>query len=147
MHSHALHRAPARLMAVPMLALVLALGACSSDEAAAPAHTHTPASAKLFVNDVDETANLTLTAGAQTRVVVKFYADDGDEITGIEADHFAALTFAPGVLATAVEDPDAHFSFDVTAQATAGTGTVMVGWGHDAAADELSFGPFVVTVP
>jgi hypothetical protein len=136
-----------RLMAVPMLVLSLGLGACSSDEAAAPAHTHTPASAKLFVSDVDETANLTLAADAPTRVVVKFYADDGDEITGIEADHFASLTFTPGTLATAVEDAAAHFEFDVTGQAAPGTGTVVVGWGHDAAADELSFGPFDVTVP
>lgn len=140
-------RAPARLMTVPMLVLCLGVGACNSDEAAAPAHTHTPDSAKLFVNDVDETANLTLAAGASTRVVVKFYAADGDEITGIEADHFASLTFAPGTLATAVEDAAAHFEFDVTAQAASGTGTVVVGWGHDAAADELSFGPFDVTVP
>jgi len=135
------------LMVAPMLGLALALGACNSDQAAAPAHDHTPASAKLFVNDVDETANLALTAGASTRVVVKFYAADGDEITGIEADHFASMIFTPGALATPVEDPAAHFEFDVTAQATAGTGTVVVGWGHDAAADELSFGPFDVTVP
>ena len=147
MHSHSSHRATARLMAVPMLALVLALGACNSDEAAAPAHTHTPASARLFVNDVDETANLTLAADASTRVVVKFYAADGDVITGIEADHFASLTFTPGTLATAVEDAAAHFEFDVTGQAAPGTGTVVVGWGHDAAADDLSFGPFDVTVP
>ncbi len=139
--------APARLMVIPMLMLSFTLGACSSDEAAAPAHTHTPASAKLFVNDVDETANLTLAAGAATRVVVKFYADDGDEITGIEADHFASMTFVPGTLATAVEDAAAHFEFDVTAQAGPGTGTVVVSWGHDAAADELTFGPFPVTVP
>jgi hypothetical protein len=134
-------------MVVPMLMLGFALGACSSDEAAAPQENHTPASAKLFVNDVDETADLTLAAGAVTRVVVTFYAEDGDEITGIEADHYAALTFTPGTLATAVEDPDAHFAFDVTAQGAAGTGTVIVGWGHDAAADDLTFGPFDVTVP
>jgi len=140
-------RTSARLMTVPMLLFSVTVGACGGDEAAAPAHTHTPASAKLFVNDVDESANLTLAAGASTRVVVKFYADDGDEITGIEADHFASMTFTPGTLATAVEDAAAHFEFDVTAQAALGTGTVVVGWGHDAAADDLSFGPFNVTVP
>ena len=41
---------------------------------------------------------------------------------------------------------DNHYAFDVTAQAGAGTGTVLVGWGHEAAADDLSFGPFPVTV-
>ncbi len=146
MHPHVSRRKMVHLMAIPMLALALGVGACNSDEAAAPAHSHTPASAKLFVNDVDETANLTLAAGAVTRVVVKFYAADGDEITGIEADHYAALAFTPGMLATAVEDAAAHFEFDVTAQVAAGTGTVTVGWGHEASADDLTFGPFPVTV-
>lgn len=147
MQTSVARRTPARLMAVPMLLFSFALGACGDDEATAPVHSHTPASAKLFVNDVDVTANLTLAAGGSTRVVVKFYADDGDEITGIEADHFASMTFTPAALATAVADAAAHFEFDVTAQAAPGTGTVVVGWGHDAAADQLSFGPFDVTVP
>jgi hypothetical protein len=139
-------RVLASVLASSALAFAAALSGCGGDETAAP-HDHTPASAKLFVNDVDVTANLVLPAGAVTRVVVRFYHDDGDEITGTEAEHFAALTFTAGTLATPAEVVDHHFEFDVTAQAAAGTGTVLVGWGHDAAADDLSFGPFPVTVP
>jgi len=135
-----------RLLVPSTLACAVALGGCSSDEAAAP-YDHTPASAKLFVNDVDVTANLILPAGAVTRVEVRFYHDDGDEITGTEADHYAALTFTAPALATPAAVVGHHFQFDVTAQAVAGTGTVTVGWGHEPAADDLSFGPTAVTVP
>lgn len=136
-----------RLLALAPVALAAAtfLGACSDDEAPTEP-SHTPASAKLFVNDVDVTSDLVLTAGAVTRVEVRFYHDDGDPITGIEDGHYAGLTFTPEALATPVMTVDHHFQFDVTAQAAAGTGTVMVGYGHDAAADVLSFGPFPVTV-
>ena len=146
MQMHAPRQIVARLMAVSAAALALTIGGCSSDEAAAP-HDHAPASAKLFVNNVDVTANLVLPAGAVTRVVVKFYHDDGDEILGTELDHYAALNFSPGALATTAGVADTHYAFDVSAQAVAGTGTMLVGWGHDALADELSFGPFPVTVP
>lgn len=134
-----------RMALLPVAVLALVLGGCNSDEAAAPAN-HTPASAKLFVNDVDMTANLVLPAGAVTQVEVRYYAMDGDPILGIEAQHFAGLTFTPDTLATPAAVVDQHFFFDVTAQAAPGTGTVMVGYGHDVAADELSFGPFPVTV-
>jgi hypothetical protein len=134
-----------RLLLPSALLGAVVLGACSEDEAAAP-HDHTPASAKLFVNDVDVSANLLLEAGAVTRVEVRFYHDDGDEILGTELDHFAALNFTPGALATPVMVVDNHYAFDVTAQAGAAAGTVLVGWGHEAAADDLSFGPFPVTV-
>lgn len=146
MHAHFTRRMLTRFLVAPVAALTLTIGGCSSDEAAAP-HDHTPASAKLFVNNVDVTANLVLPAGAVTRVVVKFYHDDGDEITGTEADHYAALTFTPGALATPVAVVDHHYQFDVTAQASAGVGTVLVGWGHEVAADDLTFGPSPVTVP
>lgn len=131
---------------VPSLFLaVAALVGCNNDEAAAP-HDHTPASAKLFVNDVDVSADLLLVAGSVTRVEVRFYDDDGDEILGTELDHYAALHFTPGALGVPVILVDNHFAFDVTAQAGAGTGTAMVGWGHEASADDLGFGPFPVTV-
>lgn len=134
-----------RILAPSALLATIALAGCGEDEAAAP-HDHTPASAKLFVNDVDVSTDLLLVAGTVTRVEVRFYHDDGDEILGTELDHYAALTFTPGALGTPVMLVDNHFAFDVTAQAGAGTGTVLVGWGHEAAADDLSFGPFPVTV-
>lgn len=145
MHARTARRVLTRLLLPSALLAVVSLGACSDDEAAAP-HDHTPASAKLFVSDVDVSANLLLEAGAATLVEVRFYAEDGDEILGTELDHFAALTFTPGALATPVMLVDNHYAFDVTAQAGAGAGTVLVGWGHEATADDLSFGPFTVTV-
>jgi len=146
MHNFLIPRIAPRLLRAPVLALAFAIGACSSDEAVAP-ENHTPASAKLFVNDVDMTSDLVLPAGAVTTVEVRFYAADGDEITGISDTHYAGLAFTPAALATGVGQVDAHFFIDVTAQGSAGTGTVSVGYGHDAAADELTFGPFPVTVP
>ena len=132
------------LYAATLLA-VAALGACSSDETGPDVHT--PTTVKLFVNGVDETANLSLPSGATTLVVVKFYDQHGDEMTTIETEHFSTLTFTPVALATPADVSGHHFQHNVTAQATAGTGTVMVGFGHDAMADEDSFGPFPVTVP
>jgi hypothetical protein len=139
-------RAVARLSVVPALALALATGACSSSETGPGPDAHVPTSAKLFVNGVDETANLILPAGATTRVQIKFYLADGSEETTIETTHFSSLTFTPTVLATPAGVADHRFQWDVTAQGAAGTGTVMVGFGHDDLADEDSFGPFPVTV-
>jgi hypothetical protein len=145
MPARSARRVLTRLLLPSALLAAVSLGACSDDEAAAP-HDHTPASAKLFVNDVDVSANLLLEAGAVTRVEVRFYDDDGGEILGTELDHFAALNFDPATLGTPVMLVDNHYAFDVTAQAGAGTGTVVAGWGHEATADDLSFGPFTVTV-
>ncbi|HEX5005162.1 MAG TPA: hypothetical protein VFV65_07585 [Gemmatimonadales bacterium] len=134
-----------RFALLPLAVVTLSLAGCESDEPAAP-ESHTPESAKLFVNDVDVSADLLLAAGAMTTVEVRFYDAHGDQITGIEDHHYAGLVFTPTALATAVGQVDAHFFLDVTAQAAAGTGTVMVGYGHDVDADELAFGPFPVTV-
>lgn len=135
-----------RLALLPLAALALTLSACDSDEPAAPEGGHTPASAKIFVNDVDVSANLELAADATTIVEVRFYDDEDEEITGIEEHHYAGLVFTPTTLAVAAVQADAHFFLDVTAQSDAGVGTVMVGYGHEEAADELTFGPFPVTV-
>lgn len=145
MHARMMRRSMARLAIAPMMALALTLGGCS-DEAVAPEESHTPASVKLFVNDVDVTANLVLGTNEVTRVEVRYYAADGDLITGIEDHHHTALVFDPVTLATTENVVDFNFRKDVTGQATAGTGTVMVGYGHEAAADELTFGPFPVSV-
>jgi len=134
-----------RSLAAVMFAAVAVLGACSDDEAPTEPG-HTPSSAKLFVNDVDVSANLALDAGGTTRVEVRFYDHEGDQIVGIENEHHTALVFTPNTLATTAAVPDSNFKVDVTAQAGAGAGTVMAGYGHDSAADQLTFGPFTVTV-
>jgi hypothetical protein len=129
---------------VPLLLTAGLLAGCGSEEMTG--HDHTPATAALFVGGVDVTDDLTLAAGQVTEVEVRFFAADGDEIVGIEDEHYSSLVFSPGSLATAVYATGRHFLLEVTAQASAGTGTVTVGYGHDAAADELTFGPFDVTV-
>jgi hypothetical protein len=125
--------------------LALALAACGDDEAA-PEEGHHPHSAALFVAGTEVTDALVLPAGETVRVEIKFFDDAGDEITGIEDEHFAALTFDPATLATTADVADHHFQKDVTAGAEIGTGTYMIDYGHDEAADEESFGPFPVSV-
>jgi hypothetical protein len=132
------------LLFAASLLIVATMSACSSDETGPDVHT--PTTVKLFVNGIDETADLVLPAGATTLVVVKFYDQHGDEMTTIETEHFSTLTFTPTALAAPADVAGHHFQHNVTAQAGAGAGTVMVGFGHDALADEDSFGPFPVTV-
>jgi hypothetical protein len=126
----------------------LAVAGCSDSNETPPEEGHTPASAALVVNGnpVAEGDPVVLVAGTTVPVEVKFYHDDGDEITGIETDHFARLTFTPSTLATSADVPNQHFHKIVTANSDIGSGSVTVGYGHDEAADELSFGPFTLTV-
>jgi hypothetical protein len=124
--------------------LIAALAACDSEETTGG--DHTPADAGLFVAGVEVTAGLTLPAGQTTEVEVRFLDAHGDVIEGIEDHHFAALRFEPASLATTTYATGRHFVLMVTAQATAASGTVSVGYGHAEDADELEFGPIPVTV-
>lgn len=128
-----------------LVAVALTLAACSDDETG-PEEGHTPSDAALFVEGVDVTDGLVLPAGETVRVEVRFLNDEGDEITGIDDEHHAGLTFAPTTLGTVAAVDGENFQKDVTAQGEAGTGTVTVGYGHDEDADELEFGPYPVTV-
>jgi hypothetical protein len=123
----------------------LAVAACGGDEAP-PEEGHHPHSAALFIAGNEVTDPLVLPAGETVRIEIRFFDDGGDEITGIEAEHFATLTFDPATLATTQDVDGQHFQKDVTAQGDIGTGNYTVGYGHDEAADEESFGPFPVTV-
>jgi hypothetical protein len=123
---------------------VLALAACGDDETS-PEEGHTPDDAALFVNGTDVSDGLVLPAGEVVRVEVRFL-HEGEVITGIEGEHHASLTFTPATMAIVASVTDHNFQKDVTGQAEPVAGTVMVGYGHDEAADELSFGPFDVTV-
>ena len=62
----------------------------------------------------------------------------GEDLDDVEAEHFGGLTFSPASLATVARVADHHFQFDVTG-GTPGTGTVQVSYGHDEAADEITF--------
>lgn len=126
-----------------LLASFVAIAACSGDEATS--HGHTPHSVRVFDGATELVEPYQLSASQTLRLEVKFYAEDGDELVGLDADHVAGLTFAPTTLVTVAAVAGEPFQFDVTAQASAGSGTVTVGWGHDAP-DALSFGPFDVDV-
>lgn len=129
----------------PLVMAALTLAGCSEGEAG-PEEDHTPVEAALFIADVAVTGQLLLEAGETVRIEVRFLDDEGNEITGIEDDHHAALTFSPEGLATAASVAGANFQKDVTAQGDVGTGTVVVGYGHDEGADEIEFDPFPVSV-
>jgi len=110
-----------------VVGIFLAAAACGSDEATS--HGHVPHTVKVFDGAVELTEPVQLTTSQAIRVEVKFYAEDGDELVGLDADHVAAVTFMPAGLATAVVVAGEPFQFDVTAGATAGSGTFTVGWG------------------
>jgi hypothetical protein len=129
---------------VAVFLAALALAGCDDDEIA-PEEGHTPDDAALFVDGTEVTDGLVLPAGEAVRVEVRFL-HEGEVITGIEGEHHASLTFAPSTLATVGSVADHNFQKDVTAQAAPGAGTVVVGYGHDEDADELSFDPIPVTV-
>jgi hypothetical protein len=127
------------------VAFALTLAACSDDEQPAE-ESHHPHSAGIFVAGAEVTDALVLPVGETVRVEIKFFNDEGDEITGIEDEHFGTLTFTPTTLATTADVADHHFQKDVTAGAEPGTGSYTIGYGHDEAADEESFGPYPASV-
>jgi hypothetical protein len=131
-------------MSLLLLSAVAAGAACESDEVTGGHGT--PVGAQFVVGSAAATAGITIAAGQTVRVEVELLDADGEHIHGLEDGHFTSLTFSPAALATVAAVTGEPFMFDVTAQATAGSGTVMVGYGHDAAADEDAFGPYAVTV-
>jgi hypothetical protein len=133
-------------LSVALLIAVLAVPGCG-DEETGPVEDHTPADAKLFVGGLEVTGALVVPADQTVRVEVRFVDEQGQVIEDIEESHQTALTFSPAGLATTASVEGFNFQKDVTASATPGTGTVMVGYGHDEAADELEFGPIDVIVP
>ncbi len=124
-----------------VLGAFLAIGACSSEESSAP-HGHTPEAVKLFDGATELSGPIQLAASQTLQVEVKLYNDEGEEIA-LDAGHLVGIAATPAGLVT-VSQVTAT-TFDLTAQATPGSGSVTVGWGHDAP-DELTFGPFAVDV-
>ena len=124
--------------------LAAALLAC--DEGNGPRGAHAPAAAAVFLDGVDMRDQLILPAGGTVRLEIGFFDEQGEPIGGIEEDHFASLGFLPGTLASVTGVTGENFRKDVTGGAELGTGTYRIGYGHDEAASDLSFGPFGVTV-
>ena len=127
-----------------LISAFCALAACESDESTGET-SHTPDEAVITVDGLP-VDTLRLTQAGTTRVVINFY-HDGEPLDDTEAEHHSRLVFTPPTLATDAPVAGANFSRDVTGDAVAGTlGTVMVGWGHEEAADVQEFGPFEVEI-
>ena len=138
-----LHR---RLLSmIPLCAAgTLALTACGADETQ-PNADHTPVEYNVLVDEVPVSAPYSFQDGQTVRVRIKFFNEAEEDLDDVESGHFAKLTFDPAGLATAIRQADHHFQFDVTGE-TQGTGTMTVSYGHDDAADEVSFPSVQVTV-
>lgn len=134
-----------KLLATTM-AFAFTLAACSSDETGGEGHG-TPVTVKLFdtATNTEMTVPYELPSGATTRVTVHFYDADGDDISQelIDSGHFTSLTFASAAFATTAGVSGQVFQRDVTVFADPGeTSTVTIGYGHDEAADESTWGPY-----
>jgi hypothetical protein len=132
-----------RRQAVLLLGALLIIAGCNSDESNAP-HSHTPESVKLFDGATELTEPFQFRAAQTTRIEVKLYNDEGEEIA-LDVDHVVGVTFAPATLATVAAVAGEPTQFDITG-GTAGSGTATVGWGHDTP-DELTFALNVDVAP
>ena len=121
-----------------------ALAACGGDETQ-PSEDHTPHTYHLIINGEEVSAPYTFVAGQVVRVQIKFFNKAGEDLDDVESSHFGGLTFNPTSLATVARVGAHNFQFDVTVGAQ-GSGTVVVSFGHDEAADEESFPAEAVTV-
>ena len=124
---------------------ILGLAACGDSETAPTADDHTPVSYTVLLDGTAVTAPYTLTEGQTVRVRLEFLNAAGENLDAVESEHFARVTFTPPSLATVAPVADHHFQFDVTGAAAA-TGTLEVGFGHDALADETTFPAVAVSV-
>ncbi|MBK9065748.1 MAG: hypothetical protein KA180_02730 [Gemmatimonadales bacterium] len=131
---------PHRLPRLALLAVGAVLAACSDSNEPA-AEDHTPVRFEVAVNGTlvtDDT--LRLTTGGTDSVRVTFYNQSDENLDVAEDEHFSLLTFTPAAGLTATMDAAHHFRHGVAVTATAGdTGSVAIGYGHDALADEHTF--------
>lgn len=127
---------------------VAALAGCSSDETVA-ADDHDPVTVELSLDGAPPSGDgkLHLPEGQTVTVRATFFNAAGDNLDDVEDTHFSRLVFDPAGAATATMDPSAHYTHEVIVNVAApATGTLMVDFGHDAAADEHSLGPIDVVV-
>ncbi len=126
--------------ALGLVAAATLLSACNSDEATG-AENHTPVRLDLLVNGTampDDT--LRLHAGQTDTVRLTFWNSDDEDLDVAEGEHYSALTFTPAAGFAVTIDTTHHFRHAVVVTAAGGTsGSVNVGYGHDALADEESF--------
>jgi hypothetical protein len=117
---------------------ILTVGACSSKESTTAPDDHDPVRVVLSVNGTAMTGDtLFLPAGMTVTVRGTFYNAADESLDDVEDAHFSLLTFDPAGLATATPDAAHHYTHSVAVQgAVDETGTVDIGFGHDALADE-----------
>jgi hypothetical protein len=118
--------------------------ACGGDETQSN-DAHTPVSYTISIDGAPASAPYHFTAGETVLVRIEFLNQAGESLDDVESSHFAGIVIQPNTLATAVRRADHHFQFDVTG-GTQGTGTLIVGYGHEDTADEVSFPEAPVTV-
>lgn len=126
-----------RVFPVVSLTLLAAAAACGSNETA-PVEDHTPTTYNVLFNEIAATSPYSFVVGQTVRVRLKLFNAAGEDLDNVEAEHFANLTFNPTDLVSVARVPGHNFQFDVTG-ANAGTGTMVVTFGHDSLADETSF--------
>jgi hypothetical protein len=131
-----------RRIAAAALVLVVA---CGGDETQPTTADHTPVSYTLSIDGIVVSPPYNFPLDQTVLVRLQFLNEEGEDLDDIESSHFAALTFEPGTLASAVRRADHHFQFDVTGE-TEGTGTITMGYGHDDAADETTLPAEAVAV-
>jgi hypothetical protein len=86
-----------------------------------------------------------LTEGETVTLQFKFYNAAGEDLDHIEGSHFAGLVFTPAALAAPARVTDHNYRFEVSGGAPGG-GSAVVSFGHDEAADEVSFPALTITV-
>jgi hypothetical protein len=137
------------LLSRALPALLVAFGLASCGDESGPDENHdVPSNGKLFLNgvDVSDPGPLSIAANQTVRVEVKFYNEAGEEITGIDDDHFARVNVVPASLVTVNAVSGENFRKDITAGPTGGTGTYTIGYGHTVTADERTFGLYDIIV-
>jgi hypothetical protein len=101
---------------------------------------HTPIGYSVRVNGF---SGLLFPASQTARVVIQFRNAAQEPLDELESDHFASLTLDPSSAATVARVPGHNFQFDVTGGPPA-QASMVVGFGHDAAADEVVFPPITI---
>jgi hypothetical protein len=130
---------------LPFVLLLAAVAGTGCDTEEIMGHG-TPVGAQFVVGGAAAAAGITISPGQTIRIEVEFVDGNGDHLNDLEDGHYASLTFSPPSLATVALVTGEPFAFDVTAQLTAGSGFVEVGYGHSPAANESEFGPYTVSV-
>jgi hypothetical protein len=118
---------------------ILAASACNSNESTKEGDEHDPVRVVLSVNGTAMTGDTLFLPVGMTEVIVRgtFYNSADESLDDVETEHFSKLTFDPTTLATATIDAAHHYTHSVDVQGAANaTGTVSIGFGHDALADE-----------